>query len=41
MVEEVVIFRDWLREAATSGEKITLAEKSEKLTVDIIGRTVL
>jgi cytochrome P450 len=41
MVEEVDIFRDWLREAATSGEKITLAEKSEKLTVDIIGRTVL
>jgi cytochrome P450 len=41
MVEEVEIFRDWLRSAAMSGKMITLAQKAEKLTVDIIGRTVL
>jgi cytochrome P450 len=41
MVEEVEVFRDWLKTAAMSGKMITLAQKAEKLTVDIIGRTVL
>lgn len=41
MVEEIEVFRDLLKAAAISDNKITLAQNAEKLTIDIIGRTVL
>lgn len=41
MVEEIGVFQDWLKTAATSGQVITLAQKAEKVTVDVIGRIVL
>lgn len=41
MVEEIEVFRDSLKAAAISDSKITIAENAERLTIDIIGRTVL
>jgi hypothetical protein len=41
MVEEIDVFRDWLRTAAMSGKTVPVAQKAEKLTVDIIGRLAL
>ncbi|KAH8702111.1 cytochrome P450 [Talaromyces proteolyticus] len=41
ILEEIEVFRDWLKEAARSGETVTLEQQSEKLTVDVISRIVL
>jgi cytochrome P450 len=41
MVEEIEVFRDWLRTTAMSGQVVSLAQNAEKLTVDIIGRLAL
>jgi cytochrome P450 len=41
MMEEVEVFREGLRVAATQGTMFKMVERAEKLTVDVIGRTVL
>ncbi|KAI1482445.1 hypothetical protein K445DRAFT_53084 [Daldinia sp. EC12] len=41
MIEEVLVFRNRLEKAATSGEVIRLADYTTNLTVDIVGRAVL
>jgi cytochrome P450 len=41
MVEEIEVFREGLRAAAIHGTTIKMAQMAEKLTIDIIGRTVL
>jgi cytochrome P450 len=41
MIEEIEVFREGLRADAKHGTVIKMAQKAEKLTIDIIGRTVL
>ena len=41
MMEEIEIFREGLRAAAKKGERIKMMLPAEKLTIDIMGRTVL
>jgi cytochrome P450 len=41
MMEEIEVFREGLRAAATQGKEIKLMQRAEKLTIDIMGRTVL
>jgi cytochrome P450 len=41
MLEEIEVFREGLRAAARDGTTIKMADRAEKLAIDIIGRTVL
>jgi len=41
MVEEILIFRDWLKAVALSGEVTKLENQATKVTIDVIGRAVL
>ena len=41
MVEEILIFRDWLKAVAMSGEVTKLEDQATMVTIDIIGRAVL
>jgi cytochrome P450 len=41
MVEEILIFRDWLKSVAKSGKVMKLEDQAKKVTVDIISRAVL
>jgi cytochrome P450 len=41
MLEEVLVFKDWLSELAKSGKVAPLEEQTSKLTTDVIGRAVL
>jgi cytochrome P450 len=41
MVEEILVFKDWMKSAAASGEVKTLENQAAKLTLDVIGRAVL
>lgn len=41
MVEEILIFRDWLKAIAMSREVTKLEDQATKVTIDIIGRAVL
>jgi cytochrome P450 len=41
MIEEVGVFRDWLKSATISGNVIKLAPAAERLTIDIAGRVIL
>jgi len=41
MLEEVHVFRAWLKIVAKSGEVVKLEEQAMKVTIDVIGRAVL
>lgn len=41
MIEEVLIFRDWLKNTAASGQVTKLEDQVSKTTIDVIGRVVL
>jgi cytochrome P450 len=41
MLEEVLVFREWLKRAAASGETIKLEDQAKRVTIDVIGRAVL
>jgi cytochrome P450 len=41
MVEEILIFRDWLKSVAASGEVVSLENQAKKVTIDIINRAVV
>lgn len=41
MVEEIMIFRDWLKSVAASGDVVTLEDQAKKVTIDIINRAVV
>lgn len=41
MVEEILIFRGWLKSVAASGNVIKLEDQAMKVTIDIINRAVL
>jgi cytochrome P450 len=41
MVEEILVFKNWLKSVAASGEVVKLEAQAAKLTLDIIGRAVL
>jgi cytochrome P450 len=41
MLEEILVFKDWLSELAKSGRIAALEEQTSKTTTDVIGRAVL
>jgi len=41
MLEEVLVFKDWLYTVAASGEVTKLEDQATKVTIDVIGRVVL
>jgi cytochrome P450 len=41
MVEEILVFRDWLKSVAASGEVVILEDQAKKVTIDIINRVVV
>jgi cytochrome P450 len=41
MVEEVLIFKEWLKGIGKTGEVMALEQQTTKVTIDIIGRAVL
>jgi cytochrome P450 len=41
MVDEVLIFKEWLKDMAKSGEVKPLEHQATRVTIDIIGRAVL
>jgi cytochrome P450 len=41
MVEEILVFKDWMKNIAASGQVTKLENQAAKLTLDIIGRAVL
>jgi len=41
MIEEVLIFRDWLKDVAASGQVTKLEDQASKTTIDVIGRFLL
>jgi cytochrome P450 len=41
ILEEVIVFQEWLKEAAASGKIIKLEDQARKVTLDVIGRAVL
>lgn len=41
MVEELLVFKDWLKSVAGSGQVTPLEEQTGKLTIDVICRTIL
>ncbi len=41
MVEEIQIFKDWLKAVAASGKVARLEDQATKMTIDIIGRAAL
>lgn len=41
LIDEVLVFRDWLKDVAASGQVTKLEEQAGKMAIDVIGRVVL
>jgi cytochrome P450 len=41
MIEDILVFRNWLKQLAASGDVATLEDQTSKMTTDVISRAVL
>jgi Cytochrome P450 len=41
MLEEILVFREWLKKVATTEEVIKLEDQARRVTIDVMGRAVL